>query len=168
MKFSLLSRKIHYYLSWFIFIPFAITVITGFLLMLRHHTDWIQPQKVNTGHSNIYLSFDDIVEAAKKAPGDIINNRDDIGKIVLRHKTGLIEVFAKDRMHLQLDGESGQILNVAPRYTGLFITLHEGVFFHKWVRDGIFLPAAFCLVLIWLTGSILLFTTWLRKRSRLK
>lgn len=156
-KFSRVSRKIHYYISWIVFVPLLVVFVTGFLLILRQQFEWIQPTKIKTGHSVIEKTWSEIYQQARHVTEAEIKQESDVSKVVLRPSRGLVEVFSKNRYHLQIDGKTGEVLNVAPRYTGLLITLHEGVFFGRWVKSWIFTPTAFFAICLWLTGFVLLF-----------
>ena len=79
----------------------------------------------------------------------------------MRPSKGVIKVRAKNRWEVQLDHQSGEILQVAYRRSGLIESIHEGTFFHDKVRLGIFLPSAIILLILWVTGIYLFLMPYL-------
>ena len=101
-------RKLHRILSLVIAIPTGLIFVTGLLLLLRHHVEYIQPKKEHTGHQSIDLSFNDVMTKLNKSSLPL--SQEQIAKVVLRPDQGLIEVLSKDNDLIQLDGKSGEIL----------------------------------------------------------
>ena len=67
---------------------------------------------------------------------------------------------------VQLDAQTGQVLQVAVRRSDLIESIHDGSFFHESFKLWVFLPTGIILALIWGTGIYLFLLPYLLKRKR--
>ena len=75
----------------------------------------------------------------------------------------MLKIRCKNRWEIQLDANSGEVLQVAYRRSDLIESIHDGSFFHDRVKLWVFLPAALVLGVLWLTGSYLFFLHYCAK-----
>ncbi|MGJ8678346.1 MAG: PepSY domain-containing protein [Akkermansiaceae bacterium] len=161
-----LNRKVHYWSAIICAVPVLIVIITGILLLLKKESAWIQPpsQKGSTGAPT--LSYESILATAVAVPEAEIASWDDVSRLDIRPGKGLIKVMAKNHWEIQLDHQSGTVLQVAYRRSDVIESLHDGSFFHDYAKLGVFLPSAIVLLLLWITGIYLFVKPLLVKRSR--
>jgi hypothetical protein len=101
------------------------------------------------------LTFDRILDISKNVPNAKINEWKDISRLDIRPKIGTIKVLSQNNTEIQIDFQTGDILQVAHRRTGIIESIHEGSFFHKTAPFAIFLPAALILLILLITGIYL-------------
>jgi hypothetical protein len=79
-------------------------------------------------------------------------------------------VHARSRWEVQVDLESGEVLQVAYRRSDLLESLHDGSWFHDRAKLWVFLPVGFVVLGLWGTGIYLFFlphaVRWSRGRSK--
>ena len=171
MNGNVLTRKIHFWGSIAVAIPVLIIIVSGILLILRKDLDWIQPPTMRGEAKIPTISFEHILQSAQRAPNADIHGWSDISRIDVRPKKGIIKIQSKNSWEIQIDHNSGEILQIKYRRSGLIESIHEGVFFHDIARFWIFLPSAIVLLILWISGIYLFIITLqakARKRKRLK
>ena len=164
------SRSIHLWLSLVIFIPVIIVIASGLLLQVKKEFDWIQPptQKVQKGqNSTPTLPFEEVLDAVKQVPQVNLSTWDDIDRLDVRPGKGIIKVRGKNHWEVQLDAQSGDVLQVAYRRTDTIEAIHDGSWFFEGAKLWLFLPAALLLFVLWVTGLVMLYTT-LKSKYRKK
>ena len=145
-------RKIHYWISPFIFIPILIILSTGILLQLKKQSDWIQPP-IQQGVSNIpSIEFEEMLEAAKSVPEAEINSWEDIDRIDVRPDKGISKIRSNNQWEIQIDNQTKEILSVEYRRSDVIESIHDGSFFTDYVKFGWFLPAAILLIFMSISG----------------
>lgn len=168
MTWSLLNRKIHYWGAIACAVPVLVVIVTGILLLVKKEVSWIQPP-TQAGQGEVpQVAFEQILRATQAVPQAKINSWADIDRLDIRPGKGVIKVLAKNQWEVQLDQQTGQVLQVAYRRSDLIESLHDGSFFHDQVKLWIFLPSALVLLVLWVTGLWLfllpLIVKWRRKR----
>ena len=98
-----------------IVVGFVIAGITGFFLQLKKESDWIQPPTQKGTGEDPTVSFDRILESAKTVPEAGIQGWDDIERLDVRPSKGMVKVRAKNSWEIQVDTETGDVLQVAKR-----------------------------------------------------
>ena len=170
MKLNLkrLLRQIHYWLSLAVAIPTAIIFVAGIFLMLKKEVAWIQPPTASGIVSDQVpeISFEQMVEAARAHPEAQIQDWTDIDRIDLRVGKGIAKLRANSGWEVQVDTNSGDVLNVAYRRSDLIEQIHDGSFFSDPVKYYIFLPTGVLLILMWGTGIYLFFLPRFRKKKK--
>lgn len=157
-------RKIHAWLSIVIALPLLLVIGTGLLLQVKKQWPWVQPRTQKSAASFPRLSFAKILEIAKTVPEAEIKDWGDIDRLDARPSKSVIKIRAKNRWEIQIHHQSGEILQVAYRRSDLIESLHDGSFFHEYVKLGLFLPVALILLVLWFTGVYLFFLPILRRR----
>ena len=169
MKLSILNRKIHNWGSIIIAIPVSIVLVTGVLLLLKKDVDWIQPSTVRGEQKGLSLTFDDVLEIAGTVPEAEIESWSDVDRLDVRPNKGMLKVRAENRWEVQIDANTGDILQVAYRRSDLIESIHDGSFFGDFSKYWVFFPAALILIGLWITGMILFFQPYVAKaRSKKK
>jgi len=164
---KILNRKIHYWGSIICALPILIILITGLLLLFKKELDWIQPPSTKGQGTIPTIAFERILQVAKKVDEANIKNWDDVDRLDVRPSKGIIKIRAKNKYEIQIDQQTGKILQTAYRRSDLIEDIHTGNFFHKYVSLGLFFPAALILLVLWITG-IYLFITMLSNKKKIK
>lgn len=158
-------RKWHHWISIFIAVPFLVTLITGLLLASRGFNSWVQPSYPPV-KKELKISFDQILNAAKQVPEAQITNWADVAQIDVRPATGNIRLRSKTTLwEIQIDGETGQVLGKGVRRASLLMALHEGAYFGPFVRYGVFFVSAWGVLFLTISGLVLFFQSYRRKRK---
>ncbi len=166
MKFHRLNRKIHFWGSIICVIPTLIIIVSGLFLLLRKDIAWIQPT-TNFGQGKFpTLEFAQILEISKNVEVSQIKDWQDISRIDVSLKYGIMKILAKNNYEIQIDFQSGEILQVAKRRSGIIEEIHDGSFFHKNFPLTIFFPSSLLLLIIALTGIYIFIRTILTKKSK--
>ncbi len=168
MKLNKQLRKIHYWISPFIFIPILIILSTGILLQLKKQSDWIQPP-IQQGVSNIpSIEFQQMLEAAKSVPEAEINSWDDIDRIDVRPEKGISKIRSNNQWEIQIDNQTNEILLVEYRRSDIIESIHDGSFFTDYVKFGWFLPTAVLLIVMSISGIYMFLLPLFMKRKKVK
>lgn len=161
-----LNRQIHNWGSIIIAIPFAIVLVTGVLLLLKKEFGWIQPPTARGEQTGISITVDQILAIARTIPKAGIRTWNDVDRLDVRPGKGMLKVRAKNRWELQLDANTGAILQVAYRRTDLIESIHDGSFFSDYAKLWLFLPSALVVLVLWITGMVLFFHPRLVKAQK--
>lgn len=163
-----LNRKTHYWGAIICALPVLIVILSGILLLLKKEIDWIQPPTQKGAGDVPQITFSKILEITADVPEAEVQSWGDIDRIDVRPGKGIVKVRANNRWEIQLDHQSGEVLQVAYRRTDLIESLHDGTFFHDSAKLWVFLPSAFILLTLWITGIWLFLLPILTKRKRRK
>jgi len=169
MRFSVLTRKIHYWTSILIAAPLLVIIGTGLLLQIKKQSDWVQPHEHRGSVDTPAIELSDILASVRGA-SDSVASWDDIERLDMRPRRGLVKVLLRNGLEVQVDLGNGAILQTAYRRSDLIESLHDGSWFGgDWTKLGLFLPTGLSLLLLVLTG---LWLFWLpfsvrRRRARM-
>jgi uncharacterized iron-regulated membrane protein len=163
-------RKTHRWGAILIAAPFLLVIATGILLQLKKEWSWVQPPTAKGTGKAPQVSFDAILAAAKSVPEASVNGWDDIDRLDVRPDRGLVKVQAKSGWEIQIDTGTGSVLQTAYRRSDTIETLHDGSWFHDRVKLLVFLPVAFVMFGLWITGIYLFVlpysVKWRRRRKK--
>ncbi|GFD95506.1 hypothetical protein KUL156_36410 [Alteromonas sp. KUL156] len=165
------SRSIHLWLSLVIFIPVLIVIASGLLLQVKKEIDWIQPptQKVQHAENGIpSISFEKVLASVQLVPDANLKTWEDIDRLDVRPNKGIIKVRGNNHWEVQLDAQTGEVLQVAYRRTDTIEAIHDGSWFFEGAKLWVFLPAAVLLFMLWVTGLVMLTTTLKSKYRKQK
>jgi hypothetical protein len=129
-----------------------IIIVSGLLLMLRKDIAWIQPPTNSAQGKFPTLEFSQILDISQNIEAAQIKDWTDISRLDVRPKDGIIKILAKNNYEIQVDFQSGEVLQVAKRRSGIIEEFHDGSFFHKNVSLAVFFPSSLILLIIALTG----------------
>jgi uncharacterized iron-regulated membrane protein len=166
MKYARLNRLTHRWGSIVILIPTAVILASGVLLQLKKEAAWIQPATQKGEATGAALSFDQILAICQDVPEANVDNWDDIDRIDVRPSKGMLKVRCANRWEVQIDGNSGSVLQVAYRRSDLIESIHDGSFFSGFVKLWVFLPTALLLLVLWGTGAYLFALPYLARWKR--
>jgi len=166
MTLSKLSRNLHRWGAILALLPLAIISVSGVVLQLKKEVAYIQPPTRRGTGSQLSISFDRILEAAKAVPQAEIASWDDVDRLDVRPDRGMVKVRGKNGWEIQIDTHVGDVLQVAVRRSDLIESIHDGSYFHDGFKLWVFLPAGLILVVLMITGLHLFFQTQLARRKR--
>ncbi|MCY7377496.1 MAG: hypothetical protein LH472_16180 [Pyrinomonadaceae bacterium] len=127
---------------------------------------FIQPTEQRGAGVVPMISLTQILEISKTVPEAEIKSWDNINRLDVRPSRGMLKVSAKNHWEIQIDTQTGAILQTAYRRSDIIESIHDGSFFHENVKMWIFLPAGIVLLFIWLTGIYLFVLPISVKRRR--
>lgn len=156
-------RKLHRVIGLLITIPMLITICTGLLLIMRSYIPWVQPKTIKQEIPKTWLSLESTTKLLIANPKTLVKEWSDIKYFKITPSKGVIQVRTKQGLQIQLNGETGKVLEIAPRRTTFLVKLHEGSYWSPQVRDFIVMPSAVGLLLLVLSGLVLLFKHFQRK-----
>ena len=156
-------RSFHRSLALLSALPLVVIFATGVILSLSPKIEWLQPHSPKLNES-VSLTFDQILAIAQKVPEAQIHSWTDVAQIDARPSTGVVRVRALNYWEIQINGKSGEVIKVAPRWKTLLVELHEGSWFTSWSRTWIFFPTGLCALALWFSGVWL----WLRRPRKRK
>lgn len=165
IKWNRVNRKVHYWGAIICALPILVVLISGILLLVKKEFDWIQPSTIKTSARYSELSFDQILQAARKVEQANITRWDDIKRLDIRPSRGVIKVQGHNQWEIQLNYSNAEVLHVAYRRSDFIETLHDGSFFHDNAKLGLFLPASIILLILWVTGIYLFLLPYMAKKK---
>ena len=159
------NRRLHRWGAIAVALPFLIVICTGLLLQLKKQIPWVQPRETRGGPGAPALSLPMILELAATVPHAGITTWDDIDRIDVRPSKGMLKVIGKSRWELQLDVNTGKVMQTAYRRSDLIESLHDGSFFHANVKLFVFLPVAALVLGLWVTGIYLWLLPYMARKQ---
>lgn len=163
-----LNRKIHYWGAIIIALPIIIVIATGLLLQLKKEFIWIQPATISGQAQIPTLALSKLLEISMTVPEAEIKSWADINRIDLRPAKGVAKIRAHNNWEIQIDHQTGKILQVAYRRSDIIESIHDGSFFHDLAKLWLFFPAAIILMILWGTGMYLFLLPYLAKNKSRK
>lgn len=170
MSLSRVNRWTHRWGSIVILIPTAVIIASGLILQLKKESAWIQPATKAGSATGVSLPFERILAVVKEVPEAQVSTWEDIDRLDIRPGKGMLKIRCKNRWEIQVDANTGRVLQVAYRRSDLIESIHDGSFFHDSVKLWIFFPSALILMVLWVTGAYLFALPYIArwKRSRRK
>lgn len=164
------NRKMHRFGAIVIAAPLLLVIVTGILLQLRKDVSWVQPptQKGKGKGKDPTISMAQILGAAKSVPEAGVSGWGDIDRVDVRPKDGIVKVQCKSRWEVQVDFQTGEVLQAQVRRQEFIEALHDGSWFSESVRLYVFLPCGVVLFVLWASGLYLWFLPWSVKWRRRK
>lgn len=80
----------------------------------------------------------------------------------------MVKVQDKNRWEVQVDIATGDVLQVAYRWSDLIAPLHDGTFFGDPVKYGVVQPTGLVFAVMWGTGAYLFVLPFLARRRQLR
>lgn len=168
MKLTTFNRWLHHWGSILIALPLAIVLVTGVLLLMKKDWEWVQPATIKGETSGVSLGFDEILDIARAVPEARIEDWSDVDRLDVRPGKGMLKVRAKNRWEIQIDANTGGVLQVAYRRSDFIESIHDGSIFGEFAKYRIFLPSALIVIGLWITGMILFFHPYVAKARNRK
>jgi hypothetical protein len=153
MKFNLANRKTHYWLTPFLAIPILIITLSGLLLQVKKQWSWVQPTEMKGSSAAPSIPFESMLNNVKKIKGFESATWKEVKRIDVRPSKGIAKLSMSSGIEIQMDTDTGEVLQTAIRRSDWIESLHDGSYFAgDWTKLGVFLPAAVFLLVLWLTG----------------
>jgi len=168
MKVTVLNRKIHYWGSIIITIPLLLVIGSGILLLLKKDITWIQPATIKGVGTVPAIRFEQLFESVSKVKEAEISSWKDIKRVDIQPSKGLAKVTSNNNYEVQVDMETGEILQTEFRRSDLIEALHDGTFFHDNAKYYMSLPTAVILLALLITGVVLFFQPYYVRYKRKK
>lgn len=159
-------RKSHRWGAIIVACPFLIVLITGLILQLKKEWHFVQPPTQKGTALQLDISFAQILSQSQQVPEAAIKTWEDVERLDVRPDKGVIKVQAKNHYEIQLNSQSGEILQVAYRRSDWLEAMHDGSWFHESAKLYIFLPAAVIVLILWFSGIYLFFLPVVVKMTR--
>lgn len=138
MRFHYFTRKTHYWLAAVVALPIVVIVSTGLLLHWKKQLSWVQPPEQRGVGDQPALSFERMLEICRGVPQAGIRSWNDVNRIDVRPDKGMLKIWARSNWEVQLDSQTGAVLQVACRRSDTIEAIHDGSWFHPWVKLGFF------------------------------
>ena len=90
------NRKIHYWGSIFCALPLLIILLTGFLLLFKKQSDWVQPPTMKGTEGAPSLLYEDLLKNLQAIPEMEVESWDDVDRLDVRPSKGVIKVRGKN------------------------------------------------------------------------
>lgn len=153
MKKRILVRKLHYWLVPVIAMPFLVVIVSGLLLQVKKQVEWVQPKTVKGSQPGaLTLDWSQALNSLQAHPELEVKSWKDIKRLDVRPSKGMAKVQLADNIEVQLDMNSGKVLQIAERNSDWLEALHDGSWFADWAKLWVFLPSGILVGLLWLTG----------------
>jgi hypothetical protein len=166
MKAEKWNRKLHRWGAILIALPVLIVMITGVMLQLKKNSDWIQPPSQRGSSEEPTIGFDRILEVTRTVSEAQVDTWGDVDRLDVRPSRGIVKIRCKNRIEIQIDASTGEVLQVSVRRSDLIESIHDGSFFHDGAKLWVFLPSALVLGGLWGTGIYLFIRPHIAKRNR--
>lgn len=161
-------RQFHRWGAVVVAIPFLLVVATGILLLLKKEVAWIQPPTAKGTAKVPSISWEALLDAVRSQPQAEMQSWDDIQRLDMQPKRGIIKVQGKSSWEVQVDFQTGKVLATEYRRSDFIESLHDGSWFHDGAKLGVFLPCALVVLGLWFTGIYLFFLPLCVKWGRRK
>ena len=159
-------RKIHYWSTPIVLLPFFLVLGTGILLLLKKDLEWIQPSSAKTSGLPLQVSFEDVLINLKQVDTLKVQSWKDVSRLDVRPKNSLIKIRLKNQYEVQMDGHTGEILKVSFRRSDVIESLHDGSWFFEGAKLGIVLPISILLLVLLVTGLVLFLIPLQKKQKK--
>lgn len=166
MKFNVLNRKVHYWAAFAVAVPLLVMISSGIVLQLKKQSAWVQPPELSGTAGDPAVNFEQVLETCRQIGEMEVRSWADINRIDMRPSKGMLKVWAKNNWEAQIDTRTGAVLQVAYRRSDIIEAIHDGSWFHDWVKLGLFLPSGLTLLILWITGMYLFLLPYIVKRRR--
>jgi uncharacterized iron-regulated membrane protein len=159
-------RKSHRWGAALVAAPFLLVLVTGLLLQVKKQVPWVQPATQKGEGKQPTIGFGAILEAVKGVPEAEVASWSDVERMDVRPRDGVVKVQCKSRYEVQVDFQTGRVVQVEFRRSDLIESLHDGSWFGEPAKLYVFLPAALVVLGLWLTGVYLFVLPWAVKWRR--
>jgi uncharacterized iron-regulated membrane protein len=160
-------RKTHRWGAIVVALPFLVVIVAGLLLQIKKDFTWVQPATKTGKGLEPSIAMTAVLDATKAVPEAEVSSWNDIDRLDVRIKDGIIKVQCKNRYEVQVDFETGEVVQVEYRRSDLIESLHDGSWFGDAAKLYVFLPVAIIVLVLWLTGVYLfVLPYWVKWRRK--
>lgn len=140
------TRKIHRLTGIFLFIFFIIIAITGGLLGWKKHSAGIILPATTKGTSSDLIKWMPLHQLHEKANSILRDSispslSNELDRIDVRNEKGIVKFVYKNHLNgIQLDGVTGELLQIGKRRSDFIETIHDGSIVDEYlgIPNGIF------------------------------
>jgi uncharacterized iron-regulated membrane protein len=166
MSFKNINRKIHKWASITIVLPLLIILLSGMLLLVKKHFNFIQPTTQVGESITPSITFDNVLKIAKQIDIAQIHTWKDIDRLDVRPNKGIIKIRSKNNIEIQIDHSTGNVLKVEKRNYELIESIHDGTFFQKNANIWLMLPISIITLVMLIAGFIMFFQPYFKTNYR--
>mgnify|MGYP006151334091 FL=1 len=137
-----IARKIHRTMGAFLFIFFFIVAITGLILGWKKNSNgWILPA-TSKGISTNLDTWKTTSALLKISDSVLITKVDkslstELDRIDIRKDKGVVKfLYVDNYWEIQLDGQSGAVLQISQRRSDIFEDIHDGSFLDRYFKTN--------------------------------
>lgn len=153
MNLNLLNRKVHYWASFIVALPLLVIILTGVILQLKKHWEWVQPPEQRGSVRAPQVGLDEMLAAIVATEGSGVRGWDDVNRVDVRPARGIAKFLLRNEREFQVDLGTAAVLQNAQRRSDWIESLHDGSYFAgDWTRLGLFLPTGLLLLWLWISG----------------
>ncbi len=120
-------------------------ILSGLLLQTKKHVTWVQPAEQSGTGRIPAITLEQVLDICRTVPEAEIRSWNDINRLDVRPSRGMLKVWAKNNWEIQIDTETGAVLQTAYRRSDIIESIHDGSFFHDNIKMWIFLPSGIVL-----------------------
>jgi uncharacterized iron-regulated membrane protein len=169
MNIRVWGRKLHRWGAVIVAAPFLVVIVSGILLQVKKQVAWVQPPTQKGVSKEPTISFAALLETVQNVPEAEVRSWADVDRVDVRPKDGIAKVRCMNRYEVQVDFQTGEVVQVAYRRSDLIESIHDGSWFHDAAKLYVFLPSAVIVFGLWVTGMYLFVlpysVKWRRKRA---
>jgi PepSY-associated TM region len=162
----LLARKAHRWGAIGVALPFAVVIASGLLLQMKKNWSWVQPTEHRGVGTTPSIPYDRLLAIAQGVPEAAVTTWKDIDRVDIRPTKGILKITTTSRWEIQVDSETGEVLNSAYRRSDFLESVHDGSWFHPVAKLWLFFPSGIVVFVLWLTGLYLWLLPWQTRRAR--
>jgi len=135
-------RKVHRATGAALFIFFFIIAVTGILLGWKSHSNNLiipQSYKGSSSYLKDWLPVDSLHKKALLVLKDSISSNlpTELDRIDIRKNKGMVKfIFENHPWEIQLDGATGNVLNIGKRHSDFIEDLHDGTILDTWFNTS--------------------------------
>ena len=167
MHFNVANRRIHHWVSFAAAVPLLVIIGSGILLQMKKQWDFVQPPEQRGTVTVPAIDFDRIMASLQGVPSLGVHGWEDVDRLDVRPGRGIAKVTLMSRWEAQIDLGTGRVLQTAYRRSDVIESIHDGSFFAgDWTKLGLFLPAGLTLLVLWLSGTWMVWVQFSGKRRR--
>jgi len=161
-------RKLHKWIGLINSLFLLLIAGTGILLALKGRTSWIRPEEkagAPRSESLTRVSVDEAMEAAFAVGDENLKEPSDVDRVDYRPRRNVFKVVAKNGYtEVQVDGNTGKVLQIAKRTDQFVEDLHDLSFFNDGIKDFVLPVVGVGLAALSLTGIFIYANPVLRRR----
>ncbi len=148
-------RSVHGISGMILLLPAAVIILSGIYLQIQDAISLVSQPDVESVGNTPLLSFGHALSISRSIRGAQIRGLQDIRHIQLVPDKGIIKVETKNHWQIQIDQYTGKVLRAGRQYSDVFISIHDGSFFHSVIKYIIFFPTGIGLFGLLISGAVL-------------
>ncbi len=147
---------------------FAVTAVTGFLLLVKKKYEWIQPPTMSgeAGEVEDFITNQELFDIVLGQGHPEFQSMDDIDRVDFRPGKRVFKVRSNSYYEIQVDAITGAVLHTAYRRSDWLETIHDGSFFADWFHEWGMPVASVGLLFLAFSGLWLWLEPKYRRRQR--